>query len=121
MRRVFPAYPRSECRDNLLLEVSDLPVELGQVPLPGFLELLGRLLPLQAEVMDPLVPLCDRSLGALEVLLHFERLVLSFRELSLERFDHVERLDELCGGTARIRSLPGFDEGMVFKLPASVR
>jgi 4-hydroxy-3-methylbut-2-enyl diphosphate reductase len=33
----------------------------------------------------------------------------------------VARLDELSGGTARIRSLPGFDEGMVFKLPASLR
>jgi len=33
----------------------------------------------------------------------------------------VERLDELSDGNARIRSLPGFDEGMVFKLPASLR
>ena len=33
----------------------------------------------------------------------------------------VERLDELSGGNARIRSLPDFDEGMVFKLPASLR
>jgi 4-hydroxy-3-methylbut-2-enyl diphosphate reductase len=33
----------------------------------------------------------------------------------------VERLDELSGGNARIRSFPDFDEGMVFKLPASLR
>jgi 4-hydroxy-3-methylbut-2-enyl diphosphate reductase len=33
----------------------------------------------------------------------------------------VERLDELSGGNARIRSLPDFDEGMVFKLPPSLR
>jgi 4-hydroxy-3-methylbut-2-enyl diphosphate reductase len=33
----------------------------------------------------------------------------------------VERLDELSGGNARIRSLPDFDEGVVFRLPASLR
>jgi len=33
----------------------------------------------------------------------------------------VERLAEIAGGQARIRSLPDFDEGMVFKLPASLR
>jgi 4-hydroxy-3-methylbut-2-enyl diphosphate reductase len=33
----------------------------------------------------------------------------------------VERLDQLSNGAARIRSLPDFDEGMVFKLPASLR
>jgi len=33
----------------------------------------------------------------------------------------VERLRELSGETARVRSLPDFDEGMVFKLPALLR
>jgi 4-hydroxy-3-methylbut-2-enyl diphosphate reductase len=33
----------------------------------------------------------------------------------------VARLKELAGGTARVRSLPEFDEGMVFKLPAPLR
>jgi len=33
----------------------------------------------------------------------------------------VERLKELSGGTARVRSLPDFAESMVFKLPASLR
>jgi 4-hydroxy-3-methylbut-2-enyl diphosphate reductase len=33
----------------------------------------------------------------------------------------VERLKDLAGGTARVHSLPDFDEGMVFKLPASLR
>jgi len=33
----------------------------------------------------------------------------------------LERLCELSGGSARVRSLPDFDEGMVFKLPASLR
>jgi 4-hydroxy-3-methylbut-2-enyl diphosphate reductase len=33
----------------------------------------------------------------------------------------VERLTQLAGGAARIRSLAEFNEGMVFKLPASLR
>jgi 4-hydroxy-3-methylbut-2-enyl diphosphate reductase len=33
----------------------------------------------------------------------------------------VERLVELSEGTARVRSLPDFDEGMVFKLPTALR
>jgi 4-hydroxy-3-methylbut-2-enyl diphosphate reductase len=33
----------------------------------------------------------------------------------------VERLEQLSGGTARVQSLPEFDEGMVFKLPSSLR
>jgi len=33
----------------------------------------------------------------------------------------VDRLRELSGGAARVRSLPDFDEGMVFKLPPSLR
>jgi 4-hydroxy-3-methylbut-2-enyl diphosphate reductase len=33
----------------------------------------------------------------------------------------VERLREISNGSARVRSLPDFDEGMVFKLPASLR
>jgi len=33
----------------------------------------------------------------------------------------VERLKELAGGAARVHSLPEFDEGMVFKLPAPLR
>jgi 4-hydroxy-3-methylbut-2-enyl diphosphate reductase len=33
----------------------------------------------------------------------------------------VERLEQLSGGAARVQSLPEFDEGMVFKLPSSLR
>jgi 4-hydroxy-3-methylbut-2-enyl diphosphate reductase len=33
----------------------------------------------------------------------------------------VDHLRELSGGTARVRSFPDFDEGMVFKLPPSLR
>jgi len=33
----------------------------------------------------------------------------------------VNRLRTLSGGTARVRTLPDFDEGMVFKLPSSLR
>jgi len=33
----------------------------------------------------------------------------------------VERLKHLAGGTTRVRSLPDFDEGMVFKLPSPLR
>ena len=33
----------------------------------------------------------------------------------------VERLKQLSGGATRIRSLPEFDEGMVFKLPSPLR
>jgi len=33
----------------------------------------------------------------------------------------LERLSEIAGGAVRVRSLPDFDEGMVFKLPASLR
>jgi 4-hydroxy-3-methylbut-2-enyl diphosphate reductase len=33
----------------------------------------------------------------------------------------IERLKELAGGRANVRSLPEFAEGMVFKLPASLR
>jgi 4-hydroxy-3-methylbut-2-enyl diphosphate reductase len=33
----------------------------------------------------------------------------------------VERLKQLAEGRAKVRSLPEFDEGMVFKLPASLR